>query len=166
MTEINFTAEPNKQEIIIECVFDAPRSLVFEAYTDLHLIPKWWGPARLTTIIEKMDLKTGGIWRFVQRDESGKEYAFHGVYHEVLLPERFVYTFEFEGVAEHVAMETVTLEDLESKTKMKDIIVFQSVQDRDAMLASGMQAGFTESMERLEKVLQELKDKASPSPLS
>jgi uncharacterized protein YndB with AHSA1/START domain len=87
-------AERGKQEVIITRVFDAPREFVFKAYTDRDQIPQWWGPKRFTTTIDKMDVKPGGLWRFVQRDAAGNEYAFHGVYHDVRSPDRIVDTFE------------------------------------------------------------------------
>ena len=98
MSKMNLIAEPGKQEIIITRLFDAPRELVFKAYTDPNLIPQWWGPKNLTTTVNKMDVREGGVWRFVQRDGEGNEYAFHGVYHAIASPERLVYTFEFEGM--------------------------------------------------------------------
>src|SRR5574341_96681 len=80
------TAEPGKQEFVITCVFDAPRELVFKAYTDPNRRPQWWGPKRFTSTVERMDVRPGGSWRIVQRDPAGNEYAFHGVYHEVRSP--------------------------------------------------------------------------------
>ena len=72
----------------IERVYDAPRELVFRAYTDPTLIAKWWGPAYLTTTVEKMDVRPGGAWRYVQRDPDGNVYGFHGEYREVDPPAR------------------------------------------------------------------------------
>jgi uncharacterized protein YndB with AHSA1/START domain len=148
-------AERGKQEIIITRVFDAPRDLVFKANTDRNLIPKWWGPKRLTTRIDKMEVRAGGLWRLVQRDDAGNEYAFHGVYHEVHSPERIVDTFEFEGMPGHVSLETCTLEELGGKTKMIGRSVYQTVEDRDGMLKSGMEEGVFESMDRLAELLKE-----------
>jgi uncharacterized protein YndB with AHSA1/START domain len=150
-------AERGKQEVIITRIFDAPRSLVFRAYTDRNLKPQWWGPKRLTTTIDKMDVKPGGQWRFVQRDAAGNEYAFHGVYHEVRSPERIVDTFEFEGMPGHVSLETWTLEDIGGRTKVTTKSVYQSVEDRDGALASGMEEGVLETMDRLAELLEKLK---------
>lgn len=146
-------AEPGVQQIVLTRVFDAPRELVYKAMTDPTLIPNWWGPRRLSTIVEKMDVTPGGTWRFVQRDPEGQEFAFHGVYHEVQPPERLVYTFEFEGAPGHVLLETVTFEELDGKTKLTDTSVFQSVEDRDAMVQAGMESGAKESMDRLAELL-------------
>jgi uncharacterized protein YndB with AHSA1/START domain len=149
-------AERGKPEVIITRVFEAPRALVFRACTDRDLKPQWWGPRRLTNTVDKMDVKPGGEWRIVQRDSAGKEYAFHGVYHDVRSPERIVDTFEYEGMPGHVSLETVTLEESGGKTKMIDRSVYQSVEDRDAMLKAGMEEGVFESMDRLAELLTKL----------
>ena len=146
-------AIPGKQEVVITRSFDAPRELVFKIMIDPNLIPQWWGPKYLTTIVDKMEVRQGGIWRFVQRDPEGNEYAFHGVYHEILPPERMVYTFEFEGMPGHVLLETVRFEDQDGRTKMIDHSVFQSVEDRDGMVQSGMEVGAIETMDRLAELL-------------
>ena len=100
-------AEPGKQEILITREFDAPRELVFKTCTDPRFIPEWWGPRYLSTEVDRMDVKSGGQWRFINRDAEGNEYAFHGMYHEILAPERIIDTFEFEGLLEtgHVSLE-------------------------------------------------------------
>jgi uncharacterized protein YndB with AHSA1/START domain len=147
-------AERGKQEVIITRVFGAPRDLVFKAYTDPNLIPQWWGPKRFTTTIDKMDVKPGGLWRFVQRDAAGNVYAFHGVYHEVRSPERIVDTFEFEGTPGHVSLETCTLEDIGGRTKLTTRSVFQTIEDRDEMLRAGMEEGVLETMDRLAELLK------------
>lgn len=157
MTIPNIIALPGKQEIVVTSVFDAPRDLVFKAYTDPKLVPRWWGPIRFVTMIDRMEVKPGGIWRFVQRDADGNEYAFHGVYHDIARPERLVYTFEFEGTPGQVLLETVIFEDLEGSTKVREISVFQSVEDRDGMLSSGMEEGMAETMDRLSELLGSLK---------
>jgi uncharacterized protein YndB with AHSA1/START domain len=149
-------AEPGKEEVIITREFDAPRNLVFKAYTDPNLIPQWWGPRRFTTVIDKMDVKQGGLWRFVQRSTAGNEYAFHGVIHEITSPERIVSTFEFEGMPGHISLDTVTLEESGGKTKFTTRSVFQTVEDRDGMIKSGMEEGVFETMDRLAELLEKL----------
>jgi uncharacterized protein YndB with AHSA1/START domain len=146
-------AERGKQEVVITRIFDAPRNLVFKAYTDPDLISQWLGPRRFTTIVEKMDVRPGGIWRFVNRDVGGNEYAFHGVFHDIVSPESIVRTFEFEGTPGHVSLETLTLEEIGGKTKVTGKSVFQSVEDRDEMLREGMEEGVIESMDRLAELL-------------
>jgi len=76
MSKTNIIAEPGKQEIVITRVFDAPRELVFKTITDPSLVPQWWGPKRFTTTVDKMEVRPGGQWRFVQRDADGNEHAF------------------------------------------------------------------------------------------
>jgi len=150
-------AERGKQEVVFTRVFDAPRDLVFKASTDRHLIAQWWGPRRFTTIVDRIDARPGGIWRFINRDAAGNEFAFHGVYHEVRAPERIVDTFEFESMPGHVSLETCTLEDINGKTKMTTKSVYQSVEDRDGALKSGMEEGLLETMDRLAELLGRLK---------
>lgn len=149
------TAEPGKQDIVITREFDAPRELVFKAYTDPNLISQWWGPKEVTTIVDKMEAKKGGMWRFVHKAKD-VEYAFNGVYHDVVSPERVVQTFEFEPMAGHVLLETITFEDHGGKTKLISQSVFQSVEDRDGMLQSGMESGAAESNDRLDELLEKM----------
>ena len=152
MSEVAYQIEPGKQEIVMTGTFDAPLELVFKTITDPDLIPQWWGPSYLTTTVEEMDVRPGGKWRYVQRDPDGNVHAFHGVYHDIR-PERQVFTFEYEGTPGHVLLETLTLEDVDGKTKLIDQSVFQSVADRDGMVQSGMESGATEMMDRLGELL-------------
>jgi len=157
MTKANLIAEPGKHEIIQSRVFDAPRELVFNVMTDPTLIPQWWGLRNNTTIVDKMDVRAGGLWRYVQRDQQGTEFAFHGVYHAITAPERIVDTFEFEGMPGHVMLETMTLEaQADGTTKVIVSSVFQSVADRDGMLSSGMEEGANESYDRLAELLAKM----------
>ncbi len=149
-------AERGKQEVTITRVYDAPRNLLFKAYTDRDLVPQWWGPERFKTAIDKMEARPGGLWRYVQRDTAGSTYAFHGVYHAVS-PERIVGTFEFEGMPGHVSLDSVTFEEIGGKTKVVKKTVFQSVEDRDGMIKEGMEEGVYASMERLAELLGKLK---------
>jgi len=159
VNQTNINAEPGKQEIVISRAFDAPRELVFKAVTDPNLIPQWWGPRYLSTEVDKMDVRPGGQWRFLNRDAQGNAYAFHGVYHEVLAPERIIDTFEFEGLPEtgHVTLETMKLEALPGgRTRLTVQSVFQSIIDRDATLQSGMESGVNDTYNRLEELLKTL----------
>jgi len=157
VNKVNVNAEPGTQEILITREFDAPRELVFKACTDPQLVAQWWGPRRYSTYVDKMDVRPGGQWRFINRDAEGNEYAFHGVYHEILAPERVIDTFEFEGLPEtgHVTLETMRLEALPGgRTRLTTQSVYQSIIDRDATLQSGMEEGLNETYERLAEVLQ------------
>jgi uncharacterized protein YndB with AHSA1/START domain len=159
MNKTEFTIEPGKQELFITRTFDAPRALIFKAHTDPRMIPQWWGPGYLTTIIELLEPKAGGRWRFVQRDPQGNNHGFHGVFHHVS-PERIVQTFEYEGAPGHVQLETMTLEEIDGRTKMTVHSVFQSVEARDAMVGAGMEGGFNEGMQRLDRLLLEAQARA------
>jgi uncharacterized protein YndB with AHSA1/START domain len=155
MSKLTLTAEPGKYDIVMTRVFDAPRERVFRAYTDPELVPQWWGPRGVTTIVDEMDVRKGGRWRYIHRGADGTEYAFNGVYHEVVAPERLVYTFEFEPMPGHVLLETVTFEEQpDGTTKLIDASIFQSVADRDGMLSMGMEGGAAETMDRLADLLK------------
>jgi len=100
-----------------------------------------------------MDFRRGGSWCFVQRDPQGKEHVFHGVYHDVVAPERCIDTFEYEGMPGHVNLETTTFKEIDGKTEMTTVVVFQSVEDRDGMVATGMERGIRDSTERFSELL-------------
>lgn len=154
MTATDFIVEPNVQEVVMTRVFDAPRELVFKVCNEPELRAQWWGPSNLTTRVEKMDVRPGGEWRIVQRDPDGNEFGFHGVYHLVDPPSKTVNTFEFEGAPGHVLLETATFEEVDgNKTRLTIQSVYQSVEDRDGMVQSGMESGATESMDRLAELL-------------
>lgn len=144
---------PADREIRIERVFDAPRDRVFAVYTDPDLIPEWWGPRGTTTVVDRMDVKAGGGWRFVVRDADGREQGFRGTYREITPPERIVQTFEWEGMPGHVSVETATFEDLGDRTKVTTTALFHTIEERDGMLASGMEQGMNETYARLDEVL-------------
>lgn len=153
MGDTEIIIEPGRQDIVLRRVFDAPREAVFKALTDPQLIPNWWGPRRYETIVDRMEVRPGGQWRFLNRDAAGTEFGFHGVYHDVVAPERIVQTFEFEGVPGQVALDTATLEEIDGKTTMVAQSVFQSVEDRDGMVQSGMEEGAREAYDRLAEVI-------------
>ncbi len=145
---------PAEREILSERVFDAPRERVFAAYTDPDLISRWWGPRGTTTTVDQMDVRPGGAWRFVVRNDSdGEETGFRGTYREVTPPERIVQTFEWEGMPGHVIVETATFEDLGERTRVTNTSLFHTPEERDGMLASGMEKGLTESHDRLTELL-------------
>ncbi len=147
-------AEPGKQEASIIRIFDAPRERVWKAFTDPELMTRWWAPRRFAIIVDRMDVRPGGVWRIINRDSEGNEFGFHGVYHEVTSPERLVYTFEFEGMPGHVLLGIVTFEDLDGRTKLTEKSVFETVGDRDGMLQSGMEEGGPEIMDRLAELVE------------
>jgi uncharacterized protein YndB with AHSA1/START domain len=156
VAKLHITAESGRQDITFMRVFDAPRELVFKAWTDPAMLPKWLGPRRLTMTLIEMDARPGGSWRYVSRDVDGSEYGFHGVFHDVAPPERVVQTFEFEGVPGHVSLDTIRFEDIAGQTRIAGQSVFQSVEDRDGMVQSGMEGGMSEGFDRLDELLQVL----------
>ncbi len=148
-----FFVDRAKRQIVMSRVFDAPRERVFRAYMDPKLIQQWWGPRLYTTTVERMEVRRSGRWRFVSRDPDGTEYGFHGEYREVVPPERLVSTFEFEGMPGHISVDTAIFEERGGKTKLTITSHFESVEDLEAMLQSGMEAGARETYDRLEELL-------------
>jgi uncharacterized protein YndB with AHSA1/START domain len=157
MAKTEITAEPGIPQIVITREFEAPRDLVFRAYTDPDLIVRWMGPRELTTRFDHHDPRDGGRWRYVSTDPAGNEYGFHGVFHGApSVDGGVVQTFEWEGLPGHVALETVTFEETDGRTLVRTVSSFQSVEDRDGMVASGMERGVRDGDERLEELLAEL----------
>ena len=148
---------PSDREIVMTRVFDAPRDLVFEAHTSCEHLTHWWGPRKYEFAGCEVDFRAGGKWRIVHRGPDGEEYGFHGEYREIVPPERIVWTFEFEGMPGHVSVETLTLEEHDGKTTLTATSVYDTVEDRDGMLESGMESGAAESMDRLDEYLETLK---------
>jgi uncharacterized protein YndB with AHSA1/START domain len=148
-------APRGEREIVITREFDAPRALVFRAMTDPALIPQWWGPARYETIVDKLDARPGGAWRFVQKGADG-EFGFHGAFKEIVPPSRVVMTFEWEGLPGHISTNTLMLEERNGHTYLTSTSTFDSREDRDGMIASGMESGAREGYDRLDAVLKTL----------
>jgi uncharacterized protein YndB with AHSA1/START domain len=154
---LSIIIELGKQEVVITREFDSSRELVFKGFTDPEAIPLWWGPRYLSTTVEIMEVKQGGRWRFVQYDPQGNTHAFHGVYHEVVKPERITNTFEYEGVPGHVILESYRFEEQNGVTVLTSHAVFQSIEDRDGMAQANMEIGIRESYERLTEYLSTIK---------
>jgi uncharacterized protein YndB with AHSA1/START domain len=147
---------PSETEILLTRDFDAPRDLVFKAFIDPNLIPRWWGPRAYTTRVDKMDVRIGGQWRYVHGSPDGTEdeHGFHGEYREIVPPERIVYTFEWEGMPGHVLTDTAVFSELPGgKTRLNVTSKFASAEDRDGMLHSGMETGASESYDRMAELL-------------
>lgn len=154
ITETTTLSTPADREIVTERVFAAPTERVFAAMTDPELIPRWWGPHGTETVVDEMDVRAGGDYRFVHRMPDGSETGFRGTYREITPPERIVQTFEWEGMPGHVLVETATLEDLgDERTKLTTVSLFHTTEERDGMLASGMEGGLNESHSRLDELL-------------
>jgi uncharacterized protein YndB with AHSA1/START domain len=146
---------PADREVRIERIFDAPREKVWRAVTDPALVAKWWGRGNQLDI-ERMEVKRGGHWRYVEH-AHGETHGFEGRYREVVPPSRIERTFEWDGMPGHVAVETMTLEDLgDGRTRLVSLSLFHTTEDRDGMLQSGMESGVNESYAALDEVLESL----------
>lgn len=153
--DTTLTAEPGRHDVTTTAVIDAPAEAVHRAYVDPDLFLRWWGPADLQSKVDRWQPSPGGSWRVLQIDGEGNEYAFRGVYHEVVPAERLVFTFEFEGMPGHVCLETHTFEPVDGGTRVTQHAVFQSVADRDGMLQSGMEQHAPVAMAQLQDVARE-----------
>ncbi len=146
---------PGDRDIRIERIFNAPRDRVWKAMTDPKLVAQWWGRGN-KLVVERMELERGGHWRFVEHSDHGV-HGFEGRFAEIAPPERVVQTFEWDGMPGHVALETMTLEDLgDGRTRLVTTSLFMTAEDRDGMLQSGMEGGLNESYAALDKVLANL----------
>ena len=159
MAKTEITAVPGTSQIVITREFEAPRDLVFRAYIDPELVTKWMGPRELTMEIKEFDVRDGGRWRYVSTDPDGNAYGFRGVFHGTPTPDLTVQTFEFDGVPGHVSLESLTLTEHDGRTLVRTVSSFQSVEDRDGMIASGMEGGVRQSDERMGELLAELQDR-------
>jgi uncharacterized protein YndB with AHSA1/START domain len=156
MSETQIIADSGVPQIVITREFDAPRELVFRAHVDPDLLVQWLGPRDLTMVVDQYDTRDGGKWRYVSKDAQGHEYGFHGVFHGDPSPDAMVQTFEFEGAAGHVSLDTVTLHERDGKTLARRVASFQSVADRDGMIAAGMERGVRDGDDRLAELLAAL----------
>jgi uncharacterized protein YndB with AHSA1/START domain len=151
--------EPGKQELFIYREFDAPRELVFKAFTDPKLLSQWMNPCNMTIHIDQFESVDGGAYHFTQTDPMGGKHVFRGVIHEVNAPKRLIRTFEYLNLPEkgHVVLDTLRLEVMPgNRTRLIIQSVFQSVTDRDGMVAAGMENGVTESYQLLDGLLAKL----------
>jgi uncharacterized protein YndB with AHSA1/START domain len=144
---------PNETEVRIEREFDAPRELVYEAYTDPELLTEWLGPRRLTMTVQEMDVRTGGSYRYTHSDEEGS-YVFFGEFREVDSPRLLVQTFQWEGNDAPPSVDRVEFEELDgSRTRIVVTGTFDSKESRDAILEAGMEKGVREGYEKLDELL-------------
>lgn len=151
-------AEPGVPTIVMRRAFDAPRELVHRAYADPDLLRQWLGPDALEMRIDEYELRHGGRYRFVHVDTDGTEYAFRGVFHgEQGIDGGMMRTFEWEGLPGHVSFETARFTEQDGVTTVESTSVFMAVEDRDGMIANGMQTGVDEGYAKLDALLaQEL----------
>ena len=147
---------PSDREVHIERVFDAPRELVWRAFTEPELVVQWWGRGN-KLVIERLEVERGGHWRFVEHSDQGV-HGFEGRFREVSPPERLAWTFEWDGMPGHVAIDTTEFEDLgDGRTKVITRSIFHTTEERDGMLESGMQQGLDQSYAALDRLLAKLR---------
>ena len=154
--KLEIIAEPGKTSFTTRRVVDAPRALVFEAFTQPDHLKRWMGPRRLTMVSCDSDLRVGGSYRFVFRAPDGQEVGFRAEFREIVPPERIVRTFIFEPIPDAEALETLQLDERDGKTTITTTTVHKSVESRDGHVGSGMEAGMTEGYARLDELLAEL----------
>jgi uncharacterized protein YndB with AHSA1/START domain len=147
---------PTDTKILITREFDAPRHLVYRAYTTPELIKRWWGGERGEVTSAEVDLRPGGTWRYVMIANAGFEVAFHGEYREIVPGERIVTTDVFEGMPDAAAVTTTTFAEQDGRTTLSILVEHSSQQHRDAHINSGMEGGMQESMNKLEQVAHSL----------
>jgi uncharacterized protein YndB with AHSA1/START domain len=143
---------PTDEQILITREFDAPKHLVYQAWTTPELVKRWWGANRGDVTIAEIDLRVGGTWRYVMVADGGVEVAFHGEYRELVPNERIVSTEVFEGMPDAKALDTLTLTEVDGRTTMTILVQHQSKEHRDAHIASGMEAGLQDALDLLEQV--------------
>jgi uncharacterized protein YndB with AHSA1/START domain len=148
---------PTDEQILITREFDAPRHLVYRAWTEPELVGRWWSGNRGEVTVAEVDLRVGGTWRNVMVTDDGFEVAFHGEYHEIVPNERIVATEVYEGMPEVEALNTVTFAEADGRTTLTMLVQHASKEARDTHMASGMEAGMREAMDLLERVANALR---------
>jgi uncharacterized protein YndB with AHSA1/START domain len=146
---------PAGNQILITREFNAPRRLVWKAYTTPELIKRWWSGQKGTVTSAEVDLRVGGAWRYVMVANEGFEVAFHGEFREIVPEERLVNTEIFEGIPaadDHAGLVTLTLTEKDGRTFIEMLCEYSDQADRDAVVASGMESGMQESLDALEQV--------------
>jgi uncharacterized protein YndB with AHSA1/START domain len=153
---------PTDEQILIAREFDAPKHLVYRAWTTPELVKRWWNAKRGEVTVAEIDLRVGGKWRYVMVTEEGYEVGFHGEYREIVPDERIVSTEVYEGVpqgdgAEQGTLNTMTLTEMDGRTTLTVLVEAPSKEVRDAIIESGMEAGMQDAMDLLEQVARSLR---------
>jgi uncharacterized protein YndB with AHSA1/START domain len=154
---------PTDEQILITREFDAPRHLVWEAWTTPELVKRWWNAKRGEVTVAEIDLRVGGRWRYAMVTEDGFEVGFRGEYREIVPNERLVSTEFFEGVPEGVSEEdattlnTATFREQDGRTTLTILVQAPSKETRDAIVESGMEAGMQDALDLLEEVAVSLR---------
>jgi uncharacterized protein YndB with AHSA1/START domain len=143
---------PADTQILITREFDAPRHLVYRAWTTPELVKRWWSGQRGETTSVEIDLRVGGTWRYVMVADGGFEVAFHGEYREIVPNERIISTEVYEGMPDAAALNTLTFTEADGRTTLTILVEHQSREHRDGHINSGMEGGMQEAMDLLEQV--------------
>jgi uncharacterized protein YndB with AHSA1/START domain len=151
---------PTDEQILIEREFDAPKDLVYKAWTTPELVKRWWSAKRGEVTIAEIDLRIGGVWRYVMVTDDGVEVAFHGEYREIVPNERIVSTEAYEGVPDpdaNATLNTATFTEADGRTTLSILVEAPSKAVRDAIIDSGMEAGMQDALDLLEQVAVSLR---------
>jgi uncharacterized protein YndB with AHSA1/START domain len=160
--KLEVIAAPDEPTIVTRRTFDAPRALVFDAWTKPEYIKRWMGPRNMEMVVCEVDLRVGGGYRFVHRAPDGQEFGFHGTYREISRPDRLVSTYVFELFPDAESLETLVLEERDGQTTAITTTVHKTIQNRDGHLANGaMEAGMNDGYARLDELLPGLKRAAA-----
>jgi uncharacterized protein YndB with AHSA1/START domain len=157
--KLEIIAEPGKTSFTTKRTVDAPRALVFDAFTRCEHLKRWMGPRSLTMASCETDLRVGGRYRFVFRAPDGNEVGFSGEFREIVRPERIVRTFVYEPIPDAAALETLQLDEHDGQTTITTTTLHNSVASRDGHVGSGMEAGMTEGYARLDELLADMLQK-------
>jgi len=147
-------------EILITREFNAPRHLVYKAYTTPELVRRWWAGRRGEMTVCEIDLRVGGAWRFVMTSSEGFEVAFHGTYREIVPDERLVHTEVYEAMPDAEAVNTLTFAETDGRTTLTVLVDCGTREVRDGMMASGMEVGMQEAYDLIEQIAIELAEEA------
>jgi uncharacterized protein YndB with AHSA1/START domain len=148
---------PTDEQILITREFDAPRHLVYKAWTTPELVKRWWSGGHGEVTIAEIDLRVGGMWRYVMIANEGFEVGFHGEYREIVPDERIVSTEVYEGMPEGEALNTLTFTEQDGRTTLSILVQHSCKEHRDAHINSGMEAGMQKAMDLLEEVAVSLR---------
>ena len=148
---------PADDQILITREFDAPKELVYKAWTTPELVRRWWSAKRGEVAVAEIDLRVGGTWRYVMVADGGIEVAFHGEYREIVPNERLVSTEVYEGMPDAEALDTLTLSESEGRTTMTILVQHATKEHRDAHIESGMEDGMQDALDLLEQVAVSLR---------